>query len=148
MYLWFFFNNLFIIKASEECDVCVELHTHRCINETCVCYAGFVGPTCADRVTTLVSELSTSQINIAAIVAGILGGALFAVIVSLVIFFIWKRRVKKKSVTLSSSIAATNLSSSSVPIVVPALYNISSSRRSSSVTSASTMTYHLYEELL
>ncbi|CAF3713128.1 unnamed protein product [Rotaria sp. Silwood1] len=134
-------------KTSELCEVCITLQTGKCINETCVCHPGFVGPVCADRVTTSVAQLSASQINISAVLAGILGGIFFGVIVSLMIFFIWKRRVKKKSFALSSSTIATNLSSS-IPVVVPALYDISSSRRASSVTSAPTMTYHLYEELL
>ncbi|CAF1121284.1 unnamed protein product [Rotaria sordida] len=132
------------MEASKVCNVCVELHTGRCINETCICHAGFSGIACTDRLTTLIAQISKSQINIAVVIAGILGGALFAVIVSFVVFLIWKRRFKKKLFGMSQSTIATNLSSS-IPVEVPALYNISSSRRTSS---APTTTYHLYEELL
>ncbi|CAM4767924.1 unnamed protein product [Rotaria magnacalcarata] len=123
------------------CSICVDSGKGICLNnKTCDCFSGFIGPTCVDA----------SQINIAAIVAGVLGGALFATIISLVLFFIWKKRMKKKACSYSPSTSTTpSTSLSSIPIVAPALYSIAAlSRRSSSVTSAPTLTYHLYEELL
>ncbi len=88
-----------------------------------------------DRPTTA----ATTQVNVGAVVAGVLGGALFTLIVGLVIFFIWKRRAKKKSFTFSTTATIP----SSAPIVVPALYDISTSRRNST----GTLSYHLYDEV-
>ncbi|CAF1440416.1 unnamed protein product [Rotaria magnacalcarata] len=133
------------------CSICVDSGKGICLNnKTCDCFSGFIGPTCVDPVTTSIAHLDASQINIAAIVAGVLGGALFATIISLVLFFIWKKRMKKKACSYSPSTSTTpSTSLSSIPIVAPALYSIAAlSRRSSSVTSAPTLTYHLYEELL
>jgi uncharacterized membrane protein YraQ (UPF0718 family) len=95
-----------------------------------------------------VNPSSSSQINAGAIVAGVLGGVLLAVIVGLAIFLIWKKkRGKKKFSTLSttSSIATTIPSSES--IVVPALYNIALSEQYSNETALSTVSYHIYDEL-
>jgi len=90
---------------------------------------------------------STTQVNVGAVIAGVLGGALFTLVVGLVIFFIWKRRTKKKSFTFSATSSTTATVPSSVPIVVPALYDLSLTRRNSTETSAGTMSYHLYDEL-
>jgi len=92
-----------------------------------------------DRPTTA----ATTQVNVGVVVAGVLGGALFTLIVGLVIFFIWKRRAKKKSFTFSATSSTTATIPSSEPIVVPALYDISTSRRDST----GTFSYHLYDEL-
>jgi uncharacterized membrane protein YraQ (UPF0718 family) len=96
-----------------------------------------------DRITTS----STPQINIGAVIAGVLAGALFTLIIGLVVFFIWKRRTKKKSFTFSASNSTTATIPPSEPIVVPALYNLSLSQRDSNETSPETVTYHLYDEL-
>jgi heme/copper-type cytochrome/quinol oxidase subunit 2 len=93
-----------------------------------------------DPVTT-----TATTINAGAIVASVLGGALFTLIVGLVVFFIWKRRVKKKSFAFSPSISTET--TSSTPVVVPALYDMRLSGRESTATSAPTLTYHLYDEL-
>ena len=82
----------------------------------------------------------TTQVNVSAIVASALGGALFTLIVGLIIFFIWKRRTKRKSFTFSATSSTTP---SSEPVVVPALYDLSISRRDSTRT----LSYHLYDEL-
>ncbi|CAF4973047.1 unnamed protein product, partial [Rotaria socialis] len=135
----------------DPCVICVNSGNGICLNnKTCDCFNGFIGPTCRDQATTSIAQLDASHINIAAIVAGIFGGALFATIISIVLFFIWRKRMKKKACSYSPSTSTTpSTSLSSIPIVAPALYNIASlSRRSSSVTSAPTLTYHLYEELL
>lgn len=105
-----------------------------------------------DPITTAASVVSSaSEINIGAIIAAVLGGALFTLIVGLLIFYI-RRRGKRKKLSLTpttSTVTTTSLSSSTStePVVVPALYDISY-RRTSSVISAETVTYHLYEELL
>lgn len=100
-----------------------------------------------DRVTTT-KPSPLPPLNIGAIMAGIFGGILLTLIIGLVIYFIRKRRVKKTMLKFSPSNSTTKTISSSEPVIVPALYDLSSpSRRDSNVTSAATMTYHLYEEL-
>jgi hypothetical protein len=88
----------------------------------------------------------STPINTGAVIAGVLGGALFTLIVGLIIFFIWKRRTKAKSFKFTPSIS-TDTTSPSAHVVVPALYDLASSGRESTVTSAPTVTYHLYDEL-
>ncbi|CAF1434269.1 unnamed protein product, partial [Adineta steineri] len=64
-------------------------------------------------------------------------------IIGLIISLIWKRRMykNKKSSEVSSSVPAAQ------PIAVSALYNFPISQQNSSISSCSTMEYHLYEEL-
>lgn len=91
------------------------------------------------------SNGDTRTLNVGIVVASVLGGALFTLIViCLVIFFFWRarRNKKKKLLEVSSSIPSTE------PVIVSNLYNFALSQRDSSVSSAQTMTYHLYEELL
>jgi len=83
------------------------------------------------------------QINIPIIIASVLGSILCTVIVGLIIFFIWKRRVKRKSFTFSTTASATTTIPSSEPVVAPALYDLSLSRQDS----VPTVSYHLYDEL-
>ncbi len=83
------------------------------------------------------------QINIPIIIASVLGSILCTVIVGLIIFFIWKRRVKRKSFTFSTTASATTTIPSSEPVVAPALYDLSLSRQDS----LPTVSYHLYDEL-
>lgn len=91
---------------------------------------------------------AASQVNIAAVVAGVLGGALLATVICILFFILWKRRAKKKGSFQLSSLKATDSLPSSTPVVAPALYDIClSSRRTSSVLSAPTLNYHTYEEL-
>ncbi len=95
-----------------------------------------------DPVTT--RSTAVSQANIGAIIASVLGGALLTLIVGLVVFFIWKRRVKKKTLTFSPRSITIPPSES---VIVPALYDLSLSRRDSNETSAQTVSYHIYDEL-
>lgn len=92
------------------------------------------------------SNADAKTLNVGIIVASVLGGVLFTLIVTgLVIFFFWRTRRNKKKKLLevsSSSIPSTE------PVIVSNLYNFALSQRDSSVSSAQTMTYHLYEELL
>jgi hypothetical protein len=127
-------------------------------NQTCQCYQGHIGVTCQgmklfisiqmrislfcfkDPVTT---PASSNQINIPIIIASVLGSILCTLIVGLIIFFIWKRRVKKKSFTFSTTTSTTATIPPSEPVVAPALYDLSLSRQDS----VSTVSYHLYDEL-
>jgi len=89
------------------------------------------------------------------IVASALGGALVAVVLGLIVFFIWKRRSNKGlSTCTSSAYSSTGRTPPplpprlSLPIVVPALYDLSLSRRSSSETVTPQSINHYYEETL
>ncbi|CAF1006866.1 unnamed protein product [Adineta steineri] len=89
------------------------------------------------------SQTNIVTLNVGAIVASIVAGALITIIIGLIIFFIWKRRMykNKKSSEVSSSVPAAQ------PIAVSALYNFPISQQNSSISSCATMEYHLYEEL-
>jgi len=88
----------------------------------------------------------TRTLNVGIVVASVLGGALFTLIViGLIIFFFWRaRRNKKKKKLLEVSSSTPSIE----PVIVSNLYNFALSHRDSSVSSGPTMTYHLYEELL
>jgi len=90
------------------------------------------------------------------IVASALGGALVTVILGLIVFFIWKRRSNKGLSTCTSSGSFSTASTPPpplpprlpAPIFVPALYDLSLSRRSSSETVTPQSINHYYEETL
>ncbi|CAF0725151.1 unnamed protein product [Adineta steineri] len=113
--------------------------------------------------TTTVTDTSSSQINIGIVVAAGLGGALLTLVVGLVIFFIWKKRVKQKLIAYAASNTSTistiqrpppplpppplpSLSRLPSPIIVPALYDLPLSRRGSTTTVTPSISYHFYEE--
>ncbi|CAF0779402.1 unnamed protein product [Adineta steineri] len=109
--------------------------------------------------TTTVTDTSSSQINIGIVVAAGLGGALLTLVVGLVVFFIWKKRVKQKLIAYAASNTSTistiqrpplpplpPLTRLPSPIIVPALYDLPLSRRGSTTTVTPSISYHFYEE--
>ncbi|UJR32053.1 hypothetical protein I4U23_019521 [Adineta vaga] len=129
-----------------SCDLCVEGHGICIKNNTeCQCFAGYGGPSCLDRIIIASSDGgSSSTVNIGAIVAGILAGVLVTLVIGLVLFCLRKRkRDKRKAATTFSLSTPTDPK----PMPVSTLYNFPISQYDSSISSTSTMAYHLYEEL-
>ncbi|CAF1433685.1 unnamed protein product [Adineta ricciae] len=154
------------MAVRDTCDLCVEGHGI-CIkdNTLCQCFAGFAGPTClgiglfvrmkckvldhcfssvvySDPVPiSSTNNGNTSNVNIGAIIAGVLGGVLLTLTIGLVTFFLWRKRRGQRSKSLEVPVAPPKAEP------VSTLYNFPLSQYDSSVSSASTMTYHLYEEI-
>ena len=84
---------------------------------------------------------NTSNVNIGAVIAGVLGGVLLTLTIGLVTFFLWRKRRDQRNKPLEVPVAPPKAEP------VSTLYNFPLSQYDSSVSSASTMTYHLYEEI-
>ncbi|CAF1178537.1 unnamed protein product [Adineta ricciae] len=131
------------MAVRDTCDLCVQGHGI-CIkdNTLCQCFAGFAGPTCSDPVSiNSTNNSNSSNVNIGAIIAGVLGGVLLTLTIGLVTFFLWRKRRDQRNKSLEVPVAPPKAEP------VSTLYNFPLSQYDSSVSSASTMTYHLYEEI-
>ena len=97
-----------------------------------------------ETMTPLVQQLQQQDnvTNIAGIIAGVLGGCLLTLVIGFGLFVVWKRRFKKKK---KEAVPDSPANLSTAPVLVPALYDFSTSRRSSFQTHTSAN--HLYEEI-
>lgn len=155
-------------SSSGSCYLCESSGHGICINNNtaCQCFAGFAGPSClgmqlrakephvSNDVSVAIDAVSipssgdaskngAANWNIGAIIAGVLGGVLLTLIIVLIVFCCWKRRRDRKKNAIEFPLP----SAPPKPVPVSSLYNVPLSEQYSSVSSTSTTTYHLYEEL-
>lgn len=99
-----------------------------------------------------VTNADAYALNAAVIAASVLGGALFTLIVGLILFFLWKRRNKKKMLPPLPPLPPPEVPpsrTSTEPLTVSTLYDFPLSQRDSSVSCPPAMNNsHLYEDLL